>query len=167
MSGIYAQNTTVSVEKSRAEIETTLAKYGANRFAYMTQPGSAMVGFAIKDTTGTNLAIRMSLPLPDASERRFTHRKGYSRTEQNSPEQAHKLHEQACRSSWRSLFLVIKAKLEACATGISTIEREFMADVVTPNGQTIGEMVRPQLAAMSERGAVPQLLLMGKTHTED
>jgi len=159
MAGIYAQNTAVSVEKSRAEIESTLARYGANRFAYATEPGRAMVGFAIKDTTGTNLAIRMVLPLPDTSEKRFTHRKVYSRVEQNTPEQAHKLHEQACRSSWRSLFLVIKAKLEACATGISTIEREFLADIVTPNGQTVGEMVRPQLAEMSERGRVPQLLL--------
>lgn len=37
MSGQYAKDTSVSVEKSRAEIETTLARYGAESFAYATK----------------------------------------------------------------------------------------------------------------------------------
>jgi len=157
MSGIYAKDTSVSVERSRAEIETILAKYGAERFGYATEPGRAIVAFTIKDVPigdneGVMLAVRMTLPLPAMGEKRFTHRKRYNEIVENSPQDVAKLWEQACRSSWRSLCLVIKAKLEACASGISTIEREFLADVVTPSGMTLGEMVRPQLAAMSERG---------------
>lgn len=161
MGSMYAKDTSVSVERSRAEIETVLSRYGADRFAYATEEGRAMIGFAIKDVTQTHLAIRMTLPLPKRDERRFTHRKKYSQEVRTTPEEQVKLWEQACRSSWRSLALVIKAKLEACASGISTVEREFLADVMTPTGQTIGEHIRPQLQAMSERGETPRLLLTG------
>ena len=41
----FAENTSVSVEKSRAEIEGTLARYGATHFAYMTGPGRAAIEF--------------------------------------------------------------------------------------------------------------------------
>lgn len=157
----YAENTTVSVERSRAEIETVLARYGADRFAYATEEGRAMIGFAIKDVSGTHLAIRMTLPLPKKGDRRFTHKKRYSSTVPTTTEEQAKLWEQACRSAWRSLALVIKAKLEACASGISTVEREFLADVVTPTGETIGERIRPQLQAMSDRGETPRLMLTG------
>lgn len=160
MSGRYASQTSVSVEKSRAEIESVLARYGAERFAYATEPGRACVGFEIKDIGDTLLAVRMTLPLPAKSERRFTHRTVYGKLTENPPEMVNKLWEQACRSSWRSLCLVIKAKLEACAAGISTVEREFLADIVTPDGRTIGEIVRPQLAATSN-GVQPRLLLAG------
>lgn len=161
MGGMYANNTSVSVEKSRAEIEAVLGRYGAESFAYATDPGRAVVGFTIRDTTGTRLAIKMTLPLPDKSERRFTTYRNGSRTFQRDPAQAMKQWEQACRSSWRSLCLVIKAKLEACAAGISTIEREFLADIVLPQGGTVGEWLSPELKSISESGRVPRLMLAG------
>lgn len=34
----YAARTKVSVEKTKTEIETTLARYGADRFAYFSRP---------------------------------------------------------------------------------------------------------------------------------
>ena len=34
--GKYAENTEVSQEKSRAEIETTLRRYGAEAFSYIS-----------------------------------------------------------------------------------------------------------------------------------
>ena len=42
---IYAKGTSVSVEKSRGEIETILARYGASAFAYATNMGKAMIQF--------------------------------------------------------------------------------------------------------------------------
>ena len=44
------------------------------------------------------------------------------------------------------MVAVIKAKLVAVKDSISTLEREFMADLVLPNGQTMHEWARPQLA---------------------
>lgn len=154
----YAENTTVSVERSRAEIEGILSRYGAESFAYATQPGIAIIGFQIIDSTGTKLSVRMTLPLPRKSEERFTHRKRYQNIVENDPATVHKLWEQACRSAWRSLFLVVKAKLEACAAGISTVEREFLADVMLSTGRTIGEEVAPTIRQISESGKLPRLL---------
>jgi hypothetical protein len=39
--------------------------------------------------------------------------------------------EAATRQRWRALVLVIKAKLEAVEAGISTLESEFLANIVT------------------------------------
>ncbi len=159
MASTYASQTTVSVEKSRAEIETILARYGAESFAYASEPGRAIIGFTIRDTTDTMQSIKMTLPLPLKSEERFTHRTVYQKAVVNEPMEVNKRWEQACRSSWRSLCLVIKAKLEACAAGISTVEREFLADIMLPSGQTTGEWLRPQLEAISDSGQMPRFLL--------
>lgn len=154
----YANQTTVPVERTRGEIEGILARYGADSFAYATEPGRAMIGFQITDTTGVRLLVRMNLPLPAKGEERFT--KGWRGVKwQDAPDHAVQARwEQACRSTWRSLFLVIKAKLEACAAGISTIEREFLADVALPGGSTVGEWVGPQLTETYRTGGMPKLL---------
>jgi hypothetical protein len=62
------------------------------------------------------------------------------------------------RRRWRALLMVIKAKLVSVEDGISTIEREFMADVVLPNGKTLGEWVAPQLDAAYQSGGMPALM---------
>lgn len=160
--GKFASDTTVPVEKTRAEIEKVLAKYGAEHFAYGTEPGLAVIGFRIPDAySGILLAVRMQLPLPRKDEARFT--KGWQGASwKRAPDHAVQARwEQACRSTWRALLLVIKAKLEACAVGISTVEREFMADVVMPSGQTLGEWVRPQLQSVYEGRPLPPLLTGG------
>lgn len=54
--------------------------------------------------------------------------------------------EQACRVQWRALVLVVKAKLEAVAAGISTIQEEFLSWVVVPgDGRTIGQVLEPKM----------------------
>jgi hypothetical protein len=52
----------------------------------------------------------------------------------------------ATRQRWRALVLVLKAKLEAVASGISTVESEFLAGIVLPNGMTLGQAVLPRLS---------------------
>ena len=55
-------------------------------------------------------------------------------------------YDQACRQRWRALLLVIKAKLEAVTAGISTIETEFLANIVLPdNTICVGEWMLPQI----------------------
>lgn len=136
----YASQTTVSPEKSRSEIESTLTRYGAKRFAYMRDDdeGWARIQFEIR----TRL-VQIELPLPKPTERRFTHTP--SRNTKRSPEAARKEWEQACRQSWRALGLVIKAKLEAVEARISTFEQEFMAHMLLPNGKTAGEVLIPRI----------------------
>lgn len=139
----YAQQTNVSVEKSRAEIEQILGRYGASKFGYMSEEDRAMVAFVAKGKM-----VRFTLPLPDKRDKRFWTSPRQRR--QRTAEEAHREWEQACRSRWRSLSLCVKAKLEAVASGITTFEAEFLAHFVLPTGQTVGETTIPQLdAAMS------------------
>ena len=144
----YANNTNVSCELSRLEIERVLVRYGAQNFAYATMPGAALIGFSMSGRT-----VKFVLPLPKIEEFALTPT-GRKRT-QNSQYDAW---EQACRQRWRALKLVIQAKLEAVECGISVFDDEFLAHIVVGGGKTIGECIRPQIDEAYERGNVPALL---------
>ena len=58
------------------------------------------------------------------------------------------------------MYLIIKAKLEAVDSGISTVEREFFYDVVLPDGKTVGEWMAPQLETVYQTGNMPLILPM-------
>lgn len=134
----FAQNTEVSVDRSKLEVERILQRYGASAFQYgwMDSPPQSVVQFV-----ANNRVIRFVLPLPDRNEFLITP-KGRVRTESA----AQKEWEQACRQRWRALCLAIKAKLEAVESGIAEFEEEFLAYIVDPNThQTVGELIRPQL----------------------
>ena len=136
----FAENTTVSVEKSRCEIESILDRYGAESFVYATGPLGAMIQF---DAKGRR--VKFILPLPDRNDKVFGH-KGI-RNKPTSVEERYALWEQACRSRWRSLALAIKAKLETVECGISEFEQEFLAHIINPaTGRTVGEEVLPLIA---------------------
>ena len=120
----YARNTTVSAMRTRNEIEETLERYGADGFAYATQGNRATVIFAME-----NRRIRFVLELPDPEEFRYTN---HSPPRERSARAQQEAHDQACRQRWRALLLVIKAKLEAVSAGISTLEAEFLANIVSP-----------------------------------
>jgi hypothetical protein len=152
----FAERTTSSVERSKADIEKLLSRYGATKFASGWDDGEAHLGFCIASRT-----IRFVLPLPDKTADEFTLTPAGRR--KRNPEDAARAWEQACRSRWRALLLVIKAKLEAAEVGISTIEDEFMAWTVLPGnrGRTIGEILRPQIEEAVASGKIAPLLLGG------
>lgn len=145
----YAKSTTVSSEKSRGEIEATLQRYGATSFMYGWDQSAAIVAF---DYQGKR--IRFMLPLPDRSDREFTHHSRGKRTQSA----ALAAWEQATRQRWRALLLVIKAKLEAVEAGISTFEQEFLAHIVLPTGETVGQWMIPQVERAYLTGNMPKLL---------
>lgn len=149
--GTYAADTSVSVEKSRAEIERTVQRWGASQFMYGWDQDRAIVGFVMQ-----RRQLRFVLQMPDRNAREFTHTP--SRGTRRSPAQAFDAWEQACRQRWRALNLVIKAKLEAVESGISTFDSEFLAQLVLPNGQTVGEAVTPRIIEGIENSTMPALL---------
>jgi hypothetical protein len=136
----YAEGTEVPVSRSRDEVERTLNRYGASEFAYSTREGLVQLAFRIRDTE-----IAMKIPMPKRNERRFTHSSRGPRTE--SAQEAE--FEQACRQRWRAVALLVKAKLEAVAAGISTVEEEFLADVLVWEAEgprrRVFDMVQPVL----------------------
>lgn len=150
---MYAAQTSVPVEKSKAEIETILLRYGASEFVSGWGSNLAQIGFRMNGR-----AVRFVLPLPEQNDEEF--QKTPSRGNQRSPQDAYKAWEQACRQRWRALTLCIKAKLEAVECGITTFEEEFLAHLVLPNGNTVGQWMHPQLEDLSASGKMPSRLML-------
>lgn len=150
----YARGTEVSVEKSKAELEHLLMRYGATSFVSGWQGTRAVIQFEAH-----NRRIQFELTTPDRNETRFTHHSRGRRT----PEAAMKEWEQESRRVWRALVLVVKAKLEAVATGISEFEDEFLPYTVIPGADgrptTVAKFMRPQVDAAYENGALPPGML--------
>ncbi len=149
----YAANTEVSTDRSKQEIERTLQRYGADQFIYGWDAERAVVGFRI-----ANRQVKMVLPLPDRNAEAFTCYRQGGVLKRRTSESAAQRWEQACRQRWRALALVIKAKLEAVEAGISTIEREFLSDIVLPDGSTFGQWAEPELQRVYLTGRMPALL---------
>lgn len=145
----FAENTEVPVERSRAELERILERYGADAFMYGWNPKGAAIQFR-----ANGRQVKFELPLPDKNLHRFTHHSRGVRT----AEGAQKEWEQACRQRWRALTLVVKAKLEAVEAGITVFEDEFLAHIVLPDGGTAGDWMRPQVKLAYESGLMPSEL---------
>ena len=146
----YASSTTVSPEKSRMEIEQMLFKFGASEFGVLTKPNSGAVGFVVH---GIRIMIEIPLPSRD-SFKEYKDRHGYRKFREPAAQQRE--YEQAVRSRWRSLCLLIKAKMVGIQEGATTFEVEFLPYMITANGQTFGERMLPRIAAARGGG---QLLL--------
>lgn len=154
MSGKYATQTSVPVMRTRVEIEELVSKYGAAQYMSAYDQSRGVIGFTMKGRQ-----VRFMVPLPEPTDKAFTHyRDRYGREKARMIESAKKEWEQACRSRWRALLLVIKAKLEAVEVGISTFDSEFMANIIMPDGSLIGDLVQPCIADAYSTGEMPDLL---------
>lgn len=136
----FASQTKVPIGRSQDEIRKLLQKYGANGFAFGEQANFALVTFEMKGRR-----IRFIVKMPEAPSR-------------SSTQESVRTYEQVCRSKWRAITLVVKAKLESIDTGIETFEDAFMAHIVLPNGNTLGKVILPQLNKSYADGDMPPLL---------
>jgi hypothetical protein len=146
----YASGTNVSVDRSRTEIERVLRRYGASSFLYGWDEGGAVLAFVAE-----GWQVRFVVPMPDP------HGKEFTRTDTGRPRAqsaAAEAYEAEVRRRWRVLVLALKAKLEVVATGLISFEREFLAHIVLPNGQTVGDASEPAIRQAYRSGQVPELL---------
>lgn len=154
MSRRYAADTTVSVEKTQAEIGTLLAAHGATARAVGVDDEArrASVMFVLADRR-----IRVEVPLQPIDAE--PEPRGWWRWSQEQRRRwLVSRREQYARSTWRGLLLLLRAKLEAVEGGYSSVEREFLADVLLPGGQTVGQMVSPAVNTAYLTGGTPRLL---------
>ena len=127
--GRYGARTEVSSDRTRGEIEALLRANKGERILTMDEPLELIVGFVM---AGRWYKIEVAV---DGA-----------------------MTDQGRRAKWRALLLVIKAKLEAVAQKISTVEREFLAVAVLPDGRTVGDWIEPQMALAYDKGEMPRLL---------
>lgn len=132
----YAENTTVPVERTKAEIESQLRRHGADQFFSGWTADEAFVSFRAHDRY-----VRFKLPLPKRDDKRFTKRATKYSSVDRGPSEAEKLWEQAIRAKWRALMLTVKAKLESIDAGIETFEQAFLSHIVLPDQTLVGDRV--------------------------
>jgi hypothetical protein len=144
----FAEGTTVPVEKTRGEIEALVRKYGATRFTSGWDGTQAGLAFVVRDRQ-----VKFVVPLPDQQDKKLRAKaagmRGWLAT--NLP----KVVEAEERRRWRCLLLAIKAKLEIVSSGIATFEEEFLAHIVTDNGQTVFERISGDTATSARMLPVP------------
>lgn len=130
----YAETTSVSVEKSRAELDTLLGKHGAQQRGILTDEtkNCAVVMFGMH---GQKYHIEVPLP-PRVAPPLSAQPKGWVHwNEDTKSAYIYRAHEQACRARWRAIVMLVRAKLEAVRIGLSSVEREFLSDLMLPNGE--------------------------------
>jgi len=147
---VYAEKTSVPVDRSKAEIEKTLTRYGADQFIYATKKDCAMIAFRMNEKF-----VRFVVPFPNPNDEKFIKTPTGRIRRGNTVNEAY---EQEIRRRWRALALVIKAKLEAVDSGITLFEEEFMAHILLPNDQTVGEFMIPHIEEAYQKGKMPNLL---------
>lgn len=145
----YAAQTKVTVEKSKAEIEHTLVRYGASQYLSGWDGDTAYVVFRMNERM-----YKFQLEMPMKKDFEMTPAGKYQRSQDDML----KAWEQACRQRWRSVALIVKAKLEAIELGYSNFEQEFLANLMLPDGTTVGEAITPKIEEAYRTGGMPELL---------
>jgi hypothetical protein len=135
--GHYASETEVPVERSKRQIEVMLQQQGAEAYHVGWDKDRDIIEFGWKGKQ-----IRFVLKRFEKKDFEIAP-SGWAR----SGRQQQQAYEQADRSRWRALYLVVRAKLEAVERGIAVFEEEFMAFIVVPGrNQTVGEILLPRIA---------------------
>lgn len=161
----YAKGTTVPIENSKAELDRLLGKHGAGQRGLMhdEERGLATVVFSLGGRP-----YRVEVPIPSLMSP-DTYAPGAKVWPDRPPgwtgwaqsrreEWVRKQHEQAARERWRGLVLLVKAKLEIVKMGVSTFEREFLADLVLPSQQTVSQHLEVYMAKVLKGEGVPLAL---------
>jgi hypothetical protein len=141
MTTIYAHGTVVSVEKSKAELDALLGKHGATSRGVMSNDTEGLV-YVFFEIAGSKYQISVPLPkLGDFPSKNSQPPGWWGWTDGRRAEWRYKSWEQACRERWRAVVLMVKSKLEIVRIGMSTVQREFLSDLVLKNGRTVSEMI--------------------------
>ena len=140
----YASATSVPAHRTRSEIEALLQKHGATGFGFVSDSDRGIERMEFKmPMRGNVLVVRLEMPIPDREQFRYDTRLHRTR----SADDQQRRFDQAYRSAWRALLLILKAKLVAVEQGARTFEQEFLYDIVIGSGQqTLGQNIAPRLS---------------------
>lgn len=137
--------TQVPPEKTQAEIQKLLYRYGAAAIRWSTirktvnDAEEVELKFVITDNNGLPITVRVRPPILTVRRRE----RGHYGSVQDQVSLA---------ASLRLLFYWLKSKLEAISYGLVTFEEEFLANIAgyLPSGVevTIGDLIIPKLAGL-------------------
>jgi hypothetical protein len=153
----YAEDTKVSLSKSKAEIEDLLTAWGCAQMSWTTDNEGNQVKLEFIWRASGEAAYRarflVAFPTDDVLRKRARH----GSTGQFLPR---KFEEIKARNGWpemRQLALYLKAALNAIETGIVRAEDVFMPFMVDATGRTVAEILEPHMAKL--QGGAGRLML--------
>jgi hypothetical protein len=148
----YAKGTKVPTAKSEFEIKYLLKRMGAEQVGTF-EDGLHHRAIVVFRLDGLSIALPVPLPDPDDPGFLLTPSKKVKRT----PEKAFEEYEHEVLRRWRVLLMLIKAKLETIELGMSTIQREFLPDVMLPGGGTVESWLGPSIEGKYLECGAPDL----------
>lgn len=149
----YANGTKVPVAKSQHEIAYLLERAGADQVGTFKDTSRNIAGVLFQLD---GLSVALQVPLPDPNDREFTHTPKADR--RRSSESAFDVYEQEVKRRWRVVLQLVKMKLEAVELGLTTLQREFLADVRLPSGGTVEQHLAPLIAERYAQLGTPNLM---------
>lgn len=144
----YAENTSIPVEKTIADIVAMLKKAGASSTGQHETDKEIWIFFQLSDRF-----VRFRVTLMTA----YT---GPRYAGNGREINAGNWIAQRNRQRARALMLVIKAKLESVESSVETFEEAFFANVVMADGATVYERARQAIALEYDTGRVQSAQLM-------
>lgn len=152
----FAEDTTVSVTKSRGEIDDLLRAWHCDGIRWTDNFRDGVVTLEFTwSRDGVDYLARFTLQLPTEEEMRT--RAIDLRTRRVSDVKLRKVREAAGRHEHRVLLLWLKAALNAVAAGLIDPATIFLPFLVGRNGQTVAEAALPRLAKLLEGSALALL----------
>jgi len=143
----YASGTCVGEDRSRAELQFLLEKFGADQFGYVSDRSTSTAKIMFRYRCAS-FVFRLPLARPDDKAVRFTPN-GRLRVSG----QVDKLIRDENRRRWRSLCLAIKAMLVGVQDGIFNFAEIFMPYMVWGDGRTTAETLLPVAESCLKGGA--------------
>lgn len=154
------ETTSVSVDKSQAEIRKLLLDYGAERFLFGEDVRDGVRWVGIEFGHDGNV-VRMSVPLkmPDENPLREKARRATTRTFDQILSEAV---EQEARRVWRVIFWSLKARMVAVEEQLETFEQAFLAHLVDPaSNMTVWQALAPTVTSGEFKSGGMGLLAIG------
>jgi hypothetical protein len=140
---VKAQDTDVPVERSREDIRALLKRYGAVGFGVQEDyaKGRVAVSFVLPAAGGGHVPIQIPIDIGRVYAAMYEQRKGGGLPHSKGPdaeERHEQRREQAERTAWRQLYLIIDATLTAVQLGMMSISDVFLAHtmVVSEGGRS-------------------------------
>ncbi len=132
----YAERTSVSPDRSEAEIRALAKRYNVAGFVTGWMGQTHRVEFEL---SGRRLRFTLTIPPQDTRTTKVAY-------------------DQDVRRRWRLLVLKIKATFEAVLEDGESVEEAALGHIVLPNNQTLAEWSGPQIDEAYRTKRMPPLL---------
>lgn len=136
---VKAAESDVPVDRSITQIKKLVQEYGCSGFQTAEDyvKGTISVTFVLNPPSGGHVPVNIPICTENVYKALYSHRP--IRAMRGMAEAKQRRREQAARTAWRNMFLLIEAALSSVSLNVQTIEEVFLAHtlVALDDGKTV------------------------------